>query len=88
MVALGGHAWLLSGGMRGCSRGACVVARGTHLGNGLPSGINLSAAGNVRKIFSRALHNLLTSRSFMCCLMHKIYWQSLNIPFPATVNIS
>ena len=24
----GGHAWLLQGGMRGCSQGACVVAPG------------------------------------------------------------
>ena len=28
MVAPGGHAWLLRGGMRGCSGGACVVAPG------------------------------------------------------------
>ena len=29
MVALGGwHAWLLPGGVRGCSGGACVVAPG------------------------------------------------------------
>ena len=37
MVALGGHAWLLWGGMRGCSGGrawllwgACMVALGGH----------------------------------------------------------
>ena len=28
MVALGGHAWLLWGGMCGCSGGACMVAPG------------------------------------------------------------
>ena len=28
MAALGGHAWLLPGGVRGCSGGACVVALG------------------------------------------------------------
>ena len=28
MVALGGCAWLLPGGMHGCSAGACVVAPG------------------------------------------------------------
>ena len=28
MVAPGGHAWLLSGGMRGCSGGACMVDQG------------------------------------------------------------
>ena len=28
MVARGGHAWLLWGGMRGCSGGACMVAPG------------------------------------------------------------
>ena len=31
MVALGGHAWLLLGGMRGCSGGACVVFSGGHV---------------------------------------------------------
>ena len=28
MVALGGHAWLLWGGMRGCSGGVCMVTLG------------------------------------------------------------
>ena len=28
LVAPGGHAWLLGGGMCGCSRGACMVALG------------------------------------------------------------
>ena len=31
MVAPGGHAWLLLGGMRGCSWGACMVAPGGHV---------------------------------------------------------
>ena len=30
MVAPGGHAWLLPGGMRGCSGGACMVAPRGH----------------------------------------------------------
>ena len=45
MVAPGGHAWLLQGGMHGCSQGACVVSWGACVV--APGGVHGCSGGHV-----------------------------------------